>query len=143
MRAHKRTISVRTIVFRPTLTYVSTLVDLRQQRLTSFFAVYCVLFDYKSESTVVSFGVRDVPLVTRICSQSAECLYAIFCNQTWHCGATPLAGMSCEKKWDSIFKVKVTVWACVIKICRFLLYLLLVLNQRVFCNQTQLDGRPS
>ena len=33
------------------------------------------------------------------------------------------------KKWDSIFKVKVTVWAYVIKIRQFLLYLLLVLNQ--------------
>ena len=39
-----------------------------------------------------------------------------------------------RKKWDSIFKVKVTVWAHIIKIWQFLLYLLLVLNQWVFCN---------
>ena len=29
-------------------------------------------------------GVRDVTLVTNICYQLAECLYATFCNQTWH-----------------------------------------------------------
>ena len=33
------------------------------------------------------------------------------------------------KEWDSIFKVKVTVWAYIITIRQFLLYLLLVLNQ--------------
>ena len=43
------------------------------------------------------------------------------------------------KKWDSIFKVKVTVWAYIIKIWQFLLYLLLVLNHWVFCNQTQFE----
>ena len=44
------------------------------------------------------------------------------------------------KKWDSIFKVKVTVWVYIIKIWQFLLYLLLVLNQWVFCNQTQSEN---
>ena len=79
MQTHKRTISVSTVDFRPTLTYESTSADLWQQHLTSFFfAVYGVLFDYKWESTVVSSGVRDVMLVTDICSQSAECLY--ICN---------------------------------------------------------------
>ena len=34
---------------------------------------------------MVSSGVRDVTLVTHICSHSAECLFAIFCNQTWYC----------------------------------------------------------
>ena len=89
VRAHKRNISVSTIDFRPTLTYESTSPDLRQQRLTSFFAVYGVLFDYKRESTVVSSGVRDATLVTNMCSQSAESLYATFCNQTGYCGAPP------------------------------------------------------
>ena len=46
---------------------------------------------------MVSSGVRDVTLVTHICSHSAECLFAIFCNQTWYYGAPPCAGMSCEK----------------------------------------------
>ena len=46
---------------------------------------------------MVSSGVRDVTLVTHICSHSAECLFAIFCNQTWYCGAPPWARMSCEK----------------------------------------------
>ena len=92
--AHKRTISISTIDFRPTLTFQSTSDDLRQQRLTSFCAVYGVLFDYKRESTVVSSGVL---VTTTKNPQSAECLYAIFCNQT------------------SIFKVKVTVWAHIIK----------------------------
>ena len=47
---------------------------------------------------MVSSGVRDVTLMTQICSHSAECLFAIFCNQTWYCGAPPRAGISCEKK---------------------------------------------
>ena len=140
VRAHKITISVSSIDFRATLT---TSADLRQQHLTSFCAVYGVFFDYKRKSTVVSSGVRYVTLVTNICSHSAECLYASFCNQTWYCGATPWARMSCKKPWDSIFKVKVTVWAYIIKTWRFLLYHLLVLNQWVFCNQTQFDGRSS
>ena len=143
VRAHKIIISACTIDFRPTLTYQSTSADLRQQQLTSFCAVCGVLFDYKRESTVVSSGVRDVTLVTHICSHSAECLFATFCNQTWYCGAPPWAGMSCEKKWDSIFKVKVTVCAYIIKIWQFLLYLLLVLNQWVFCNQSQFECRSS
>ena len=42
---------------------------------------------------MVSSGMRDVTLVTHICSHSAECLFATFCNQTWYCGAPP-----CEKK---------------------------------------------
>ena len=95
--AYKIIISACTIDFRPTLTYQSTSADLRQQRFTSFCAVCGVLFDYKRESTVVSSGVRDVTLVTHICSHSAECLYATFCNQTGYCGAPPWAGMSCEK----------------------------------------------
>ena len=94
VRAHKITISVSSIDFRATLT---TSADLRQQHLTSFCAVYGVFFDYKRKSTVVSSGVRYVTLVTNICSHSAECLFAIFCNQTWYCGAPPWAGMSCEK----------------------------------------------
>ena len=97
VRAHKIIISASTIDFRPTLKYKSTSADLQQQCLTSFCAVCGVLFYYKRESTVVSSGVRDVTLMTHICSHSAECLYATFSNQTWYCGAPPWAGMSCEK----------------------------------------------
>ena len=93
VRAHKRTISLGTIDFRPALTYQSTSTDLRQQKLTSFCVVCGVLFDYKRESTVVSSGVRAVTLVTCICPKSVECLYETFCNQTWYCGAPPCAGM--------------------------------------------------
>ena len=143
MQAHKIIISACTVDLRLTLVYQSTSADLRQQCLTSFCAVCGVLFYYKRESTVVSSGVRAVTLVTHICSQSAECLYTTFCNQTWYCGAPPWARMSCGKKRDSIFNVKVTVWAYIIKIWRFLLYLLLVLKQWVFCNQTQFYGRSS
>ena len=92
LRAHKGTISVSTIDFRPSLTYQSASAD-----LTSFCSVCGVLFYYKRESTVVSSGVRDVTLVTHICSHSAECVYATFCNQTWYCGAPPRVRMSCEK----------------------------------------------
>ena len=88
MRAHKGTISVSTIDFRPTLTYESTSAHLWQQCLT-FCDVCAVLFDYKRESTVVSSRVRDVTLMAYICYQSAECLYATFCTQTWYCGASP------------------------------------------------------
>ena len=89
VQAHKIIISVCIIDFQPTLTYESTSAHLRQQCLTSFCAVCGVLFDYKTESTVVSSGVRDVSLVTHICYQSAECMYATLCNQTWYCGAPP------------------------------------------------------
>ena len=102
VRAHKIIISACTTDFRPTLTYQSTSADLQQQRLTSFCAVCGVLFYQKRESTEVSSGARDVTLVTHICSHSAECLFAIFCNQTWYCDAPPWAGMSCEKTWFSL-----------------------------------------
>ena len=97
VRAHKRTISASTIDFQCTLMYESTSADLWQQCLTSFCTMCGVLFDYKKESTVVSSGVRDVTLMTNICSQLAERLYATFCNQTWYCGAPPWARLSCEK----------------------------------------------
>ena len=97
VQAHKIIISASTIDFRPILTYESTSADLWQQRWTSFCTVCGVLFDYKRESTVVSSEERDVTLVTHICSHSAECLYATFCNQTWYCGAPPWARMSCKK----------------------------------------------
>ena len=97
VRAHKIIISACTIDFRPTLTYQSTSADLRQQHLTSFCTVCGVLFYYKRESTVVSSGVRDVTLVTHICSHLAECLFAIFWNQTWYSGVPPWTRMSCEK----------------------------------------------
>ena len=98
MWAHWIIISASTIDFWLTLTYESTSADLRQQRLTSFCAVCGVLFDYKRESTGVSSGVQDVTLVTNNCSQSDECLYANFCNQTWYCGTPPWARMACEKR---------------------------------------------
>ena len=62
---------------------------------------------------MVSSGVRDVTLVTHICYYSAERLFADFCNQIVVHHHEP----GCHaKKWDSIFKVKVTVWAYIIKI---------------------------
>ena len=66
---------------------------------------------------MVSSGVRDVTLVTHIWSHSAELsvslqpfvakLGIVVHNYEPECHA---------KKWDSIFKVKVTVWAYIIKI---------------------------
>ena len=62
---------------------------------------------------MVSSGVRDVTLVTHICSPSAECFF-----QSLQPFVTKLGIVvhhhepECHaKKWDSIFKVKVTVWA--------------------------------
>ena len=118
--AHKRTISASTIDFRHTLTYESTSAGLRQRRLSSFCAVNGDFFDYKRESTVVSSGVRTETLVTNNCSQSAECLYANFCNQTWDCGLPPWAGMSCEKT-GILYSMSRSQCAYIIKICRFLL----------------------
>ena len=43
------------------------------------------------------------------------------------------------KKWDSIFKAKVTVWAYIIKIGQFLLYILLVLNSETFATKLNVD----
>ena len=60
---------------------------------------------------MVSSGMRDVTLVTHICSHSAECIVTKLGIVVHHhepeCHA---------KNWDSIFKVKVTVWAYMIKI---------------------------
>ena len=63
---------------------------------------------------MVSSGVRDVTLVTHIYSHSSECLQSfvtklgiVVRHHELECHA---------KKWDSIFKVKVTVWAYIIKI---------------------------
>ena len=63
---------------------------------------------------MVSSGVRDdVTLVTHICSHSAECLFAIFCNQLSI--VVHHHELECQaKKWDSI--VKVTAWAYIIEI---------------------------
>ena len=147
--AHKIIISACTIDFQPTLMYQSTSADLQQQRFTSFCAVCGVLFYYKRESAVVSSGVRDVMLVTHICSHSAESLFAIFCNQTWYCGAPPQARMWCEKM-EFYFhnqrhsvglynqnKTVSTISFISSKPVSLLQPLLLVLNQWVFCNQTQ------
>ena len=128
VQAHKRMISACTIDFRPTLTYQSTSADLRQQHLTSFCTVCGVLFFYKRESTVVSSGVRDVTLVTHIVPTLLSVCMLPFVTKLGI--VVHHHEPECHvKKWNSVFKVKVTVWAYVIKIWRFLLYLLLVLNQ--------------
>ena len=59
---------------------------------------------------MVLSGVRDVTLMTNICSQLAEFLYATFCN------TMSRNVMQKKPNWDSISKVKVTVWADIIKI---------------------------
>ena len=61
---------------------------------------------------MVSIGVRDVMLVTHICSLSVSLqpfvtkLSIVLHHHEPECHA---------KKWDSVFKVKVTVWAYIIK----------------------------
>ena len=61
---------------------------------------------------MVSSGVRDVTLMTHICSHLAECLFAIKLGIVVH----TMSQNVMRKKWDFIFKVKVTVWAYIIKI---------------------------
>ena len=54
--AHKIIISAFTIDFRPTLTYQSTSDDTRQQRLTSFCAVWCIILPEKGKHCGVFRG---------------------------------------------------------------------------------------
>ena len=63
---------------------------------------------------MVSSGVRDVTLVTHICSDSCVCLQSfvtkpgiVMHHREPECHA---------KKWDSIFKVKVTMCTYIIEI---------------------------
>ena len=100
------------------------------------FALCVVLFYYKRESTVVSSGARDVTLVTHIYSHSAaEC----FCMQPF---VTRLGIVvyhhkpGCHAKKKGILSSRSRSQCGLI--WWFLLYLLLVLNQWVFCNKTQL-----
>ena len=93
VRAHKIIISACTIDFRPTLTYESTSDDLSAATFDLFLRrVWCIIWLQKGKHCGVFRG-RDVTL----CSHSAECFFAAFCNQTWYCGAPPWAGMSCKK----------------------------------------------
>ena len=93
VQAHKITISASTIGFRPTLTYESTSADLRQQRLTSFCAVWCIIWLQKGKYCDVFRGEG--------CNARDKYLFPVFvttfCIQTWHCGALPWAWMTCEK----------------------------------------------
>ena len=63
---------------------------------------------------MVTSGVMDVTLVTHICSHSAECCLQPFVTKLGI--VVHYHELECHaKKWDSIFKVKVTVWAYIIK----------------------------
>ena len=73
---------------------------MRQQRLTSFCAVCGVLFYY---AVLLEKGKHCGVFRGEGCNARGTYLFplgwvfAIFCNQTWYCGAPPWAGMSCEK----------------------------------------------
>ena len=70
--------------------------------------------------------VTDVTLMTQICSNSLSVCLQPFVTKLGI--VVHHHELECRaKKWGSIFKV--TVWAYIIKIRQFLLYLLLVLNQ--------------
>ena len=60
----------------------------------------------------MSSGVMDVTLLTNICSQLAECLYATFVTKLGIVVHYHKPGMSCGEKRDYVFKVKVTVMSC-------------------------------
>ena len=130
-------ISACTIDFQPTLTYQSTSADLQQQCLTSFCAVWCIISLQKGKHCGVCRGegcnAHDTQLSD--CMQPFVTKLGIVVHHH-----EPQCHV---KKWDSIFKVKVTVWAYINKIWQFLVYLLLVLNHSVFCNQTQFECRSS
>ena len=135
VRAHKRITSACTIDFWPALTYQSTSADLRQQCLTSFCAVWCIILLQKGKHCGVFRGegcnTYDTYLFPLVC------LYATFCNQTWYCGAPPRAGMSCEKM--GFYLQGQGVGLCdqymMVSTTSFISF------QRVFCNQTQFECR--
>ena len=56
-----------------------------------------------------------------------------FCNWAWYGDASSWARVSCEKNWLTLFKVKVTVRASMIRILLFLPY---PLNSCSFCSHT-------
>ena len=60
-----------------------------------------------------------------------------FFYQTWYGGVLSRGDMSCKKNWFTIFSVKVTVRAYLIKLKLFLQYLP---NCRTVCNQTWFDS---
>ena len=99
--------------------------------------VWCIIFLQKGKHCGVFRGEGHIFVPTRlsVCLQPfVTKLGIVVHHHEPECHAT---------KWNAIFKVKVTVWAYIIKIWQFLLYLLLVLNQWVFCNQTQFERRSS
>ena len=59
--------------------------------------VYYLTTVYKRESTVVSSGVRNVTLVTNICSQSAECLHLFVTKLSVVHHHEPECQLSCRK----------------------------------------------
>ena len=134
VRAHKIIISARTIDFWPPLTpgtdHISWLVAATFD--LSLRCVWCIILLEKGKYCGVFRGEGCNTCDTYLFPLGW--VFAIFCKQTWYCGAPPWAGMSCEKKGFSLQGQGHSVG----------LYnqnILLVLNQWVFCNQTQFEYR--
>ena len=72
-RAHKIKKKKKPTDFRPSLTYESTLADLWQQPLTSFYTVCDYIICLQKEKHCGVFRGEAVTRETNICSQSDEC----------------------------------------------------------------------
>ena len=101
---------------------------------------------FSSPPPVMIFFLRDG--VGEILESRCPCVRSLsgryllsrwtFCNQTWYGGMVlSWTGVSCEKIWCAIFKIKVTARAYIINLWLFLRYLL---KFRSVCNQTWFDG---
>ena len=122
VRAHKIIISACTIDFRPTLMYQSTSADLH--------VVYYFTRKGKALWCLQGWGMWHifVPIQLSVCLQSfATKLGIVVHHHEPECHA---------KKWDSIFNNQNMTVSTIS-------FILLVLNQWVFCNQIQFECRSS
>ena len=130
VRAHKIIISACTIDFRPTFNVPVHTSWLAAATFDLFLrCVWCIILLEKGKHCGVFRGEG--------CNAHDTCLFPSWCllSVSLQPFVTKLGIVvhhherECHtKKWDSIVKVKITVWAYIIKIWQFLLYLLLVLS---------------
>ena len=76
-----------------------------------------------------------------LCAEDNLLNDSTFCNQT-RCSWYIVMSQCRAKNWDTLFKIKITVKAYIIKLWLFLIKkVLCILNKWFFCKQIKLDGR--
>ena len=102
---------------------------------------------HKSECPVQKMGLLFKVKVTAEVQNVSDCLSRRYCpepqnilvpNLVWLCSI--ISQNVLEKNWFTVFNVKVTIRAYIIKILLFLLYLL---NYWLVCNHTWFDSMAS